>query len=916
MFEFISLAPPVESSPPKKEEIEDDDDDAYDPFGSDNEDSLTTSDQNTNSTKTQARILSFDNNQIHILADPGWDGKADLSYLDEMIPKIDIIILSHPTTEYIGAFALLLHRYPLLRRIKTYATLPIAKLGRLATAELYRSVGLLGALENSELEVQDVENCFNSITTLNYAQSISLQGNLSGITITAYNSGHTLGGSCWLLTKEAEKIVYAPAWNHAKDSFLNAGFLSTSGNNIMRPTTLISGSDLGSGLAHKKLIEKFLNLVELTLINGTSILLPTSITGRIFELLPLLDQKIHPDIPLYVVSFTGIKSLQYSANMLEWMQPDITKKWESQSQNQNQTPFDSTRLKLITIEDLNTLEMGPKIVFVDGVDMNEGSLSRTCFMELCSKQNTALILTERPELNSTAYEILKSWETKVKEDENLQDGSLIILQKELPLTVIKEEPLRGSELNFYNRKVAERRQRQKEIELEERKNENLLDTMIGEDDDDDDDDDDDELIDGDDENDEDEDEDDAEEGNDEVDENGEKIKKKKVTTTTAAVLNQSIQNSNKGKDENATIEEILKMPMDFDVRTAKGKNRMFPFILRKVTVDDYGEVIKHDDFMREEEKFSLKKSVINPNLGEDESEYETETEDENDGNENGNKKRGANNAFGSNRRRRKRPRSEINMGESQVIKRDTLYNLDPLLDPKSRTSKIVKVGIRCGLTFIDLSGIADLRSMKITFNILKPRKVILLPNTTYGYQGDATSIIESMLLQQQNKLKHLYSQNASSSLGTDYIKCKLNEQIDLGSVITSYNLELDPELNRNLNWQSITGGQSIAYVYGEITESSSSTENSKKSYVLKAPVTSTMIPGLNSISIGDVKLTELRKKLNSLNHIAEFKGDGTLVIDDIVTVRKVGDGTLIIDGGISRLFYQVKEMIGSMLAYV
>ncbi|OXT09618.1 hypothetical protein B9K03_12250, partial [Rothia sp. Olga] len=67
---------------------------------------------------------------------------------------------------------------------------------------------------------------------------------------------------------------------------------------------------------------------------------------------------------------------------------------------------------------------------------------------------------------------------------------------------------------------------------------------------------------------------------------------------------------------------------------------------------------------------------------------------------------------------------------------------------------------------------------------------------------------------------------------------------------------------------------------------------------------------------GDVRLAELKRKLTEQNYVAEFKGEGTLVIDDQVAVRKINDGETIIDGSPSELFDTVKTLVTDMLAKI
>ena len=56
----------------------------------------------------------------------------------------------------------------------------------------------------------------------------------------------------------------------------------------------------------------------------------------------------------------------------------------------------------------------------------------------------------------------------------------------------------------------------------------------------------------------------------------------------------------------------------------------------------------------------------------------------------------------------------------------------------------------------------------------------------------------------------------------------------------------------------------------------------------------------------------------------EFKGEGTLVVNNALAIRKVAYGSLesddsgdiVIDGNAGPLYYKVKECIRGMLAYV
>ncbi|KAI4180795.1 MAG: hypothetical protein L6R41_007018 [Letrouitia leprolyta] len=81
------------------------------------------------------------------------------------------------------------------------------------------------------------------------------------------------------------------------------------------------------------------------------------------------------------------------------------------------------------------------------------------------------------------------------------------------------------------------------------------------------------------------------------------------------------------------------------------------------------------------------------------------------------------------------------------------------------------------------------------------------------------------------------------------------------------------------------------------------------------------------LHVGDLRLADLRKVLQSAGHTAEFRGEGTLLIDGLVAVRKTATGKLEVEGGglgmpdysardLEASFYAVKRKIYDGLAVV
>ncbi|CAG8500288.1 3142_t:CDS:2 [Acaulospora colombiana] len=65
----------------------------------------------------------------------------------------------------------------------------------------------------------------------------------------------------------------------------------------------------------------------------------------------------------------------------------------------------------------------------------------------------------------------------------------------------------------------------------------------------------------------------------------------------------------------------------------------------------------------------------------------------------------------------------------------------------------------------------------------------------------------------------------------------------------------------------------------------------------------------NPVFVGEVKLTELKRVLQSEGIVAEFKGEGVLVCNEKVAVRKSSAGQLILEGSLSEDYYKIRSII-------
>lgn len=803
---------------------------------------------------SQGRILTLDN-ALCILADPGWNGTDSLDCYNEHILNIDIILLSQTSVHYIGAYIKLLHDHPQLRTVPVYSTLPVSRFGRIAVCELYRSCGKLGAVEDNDIELTDLVKHFNAIKSLNYSQTLHLSmihNKAINLSLTAYNSGYSIGGSIWLIENNInERIVYAPVWNHAKDEFLNNCKLFNN-SDLMRPTTFITNCEYAaSKLTHSQRIDKFLDVIQQTLAQGSHVLLPTSLSGRFFEL--VLPMILHRNLnaKLYLLNYTGLENMKTLANFIEWMNSNLTKIWENEKQSK--LVLENNRINTIKYADLKSLDVStPHIFFMDDHEFVTGSTLSQFVIDMHKKLKFAVILTEQPNRESIMYKFFAKWKTSVD-----NEGDLVTIDlPKLKLVSVTEKPLRGQELAKYEKHIQERREEAVKTELEElerKKQEEMLDTELKEG----------EVSDDDDEDD------------DEAEEEGRQENKLAINSAVSNVHADNIIKIAEIKyQETKSLTDILALPRDFNVTTLKHKHRMFPMVNNKLVIDDYGIVIKHEDFkVYDDDRFPIIKETKD-----EEGEKETEK------------------LMDSSNKRRKL--------ESSVV-----HYLDAMNDPVSRSTKKTTLNVKCGFSFVDLSGVHDLRSLKFATQQLKPRKVVILPQINGGDQDQLMNELN------EEKMNEILSRSVTkSTLQIEFIKCLLNNTVSLGNVITSYELTLDESLVTNLNWKLLNDEYSVSYVTGKV-EKIKDWEyqlhpNPKKSNI------ATDNGMLTNTKIGDIKLTQLRKLLTLNNHRVELLGDGRLVIDDEIIIVKADEGNVHIQGSLSALFYKVKKVVENMLATI
>ncbi|KAI9814292.1 MAG: hypothetical protein M1832_005932 [Thelocarpon impressellum] len=402
---------------------------------------------------------------------------------------------------------------------------------------------------------------------------------------------------------------------------------------------------------------------------------------------------------------------------------------------------------------------------------------------------------------------------------------------------------------------------------------------------------------------------------------------------------------------------------DFDVRGKKGREKMFPYVPKRRRADDFGDFIRPEEYLKAEEREEI-----------DGQEMRATDKD------------GLRNTLGQKRKWDEVGRAEGGRGRPPVAgtnKRRQLDQVKPVgqddptgtgvgdgagsddsdvdaeqpvdLGPAkvAYTTEVVRANFR--IAFVDFSGLHDKRSLQMLLPLIQPRKLILVSGTedeTLSLAADCRKVLSAD------------GGPSGSNNTTDVFTPVVGRTVDASVDTNAWTLRLSESLVRRLLWQNVRG-LGVVHVTGLLTvtppaDQQAEDEQSgikKQKLIGDAPLISggngvirtsdktahatptldVMPPNLlgatrsvaQSIHVGDLRLADLRKILQGSGHSAEFRGEGTLLVDGLVAVKKTSTGKIEVEGGgltmadslsMSRAFegsfYAVKRKIYEGLAVV
>ena len=866
------------------------------------------------SAPASASLLTLDAS-INILIDVGCDTPSALNSVSALIaphvPTLSLILLTHPTLSHIGAYVHCCKHIPAFAGIPVYATTPVINLGRTLITDLYASAPLLTSTipsrDSSSPQIllppptaADISSYFSLIHPLKFSQPHSPLNSHPALTITAYAAGHTLGGTLWHLQHALESIVYATSWSQSRENlFPGAQWLSPSTSSaggaeitppLHRPTTLVTSSHTpADSLPRKSRDATLVSLLRSTVALGGRVLLPTSSPSQALELAFLLDRVWRDNVtgphaatytstPIYLASRTAKTSIRYLQAMLEWVDEGVRGEAElvmTREKGQGRGPLDWGFVECVEssrrLDKRLKARQGPCVIIASDASMQWG-FSLPALKALSDDPKNLLVITERSEDGNTLPgQLTAAWQSSPAHVSSSQISSAKIVEVADLVLALQEpsaEPLAPEETNVYEAYIVQQQQQQLSLadtSLAATTNLETADAAS-----------------------------EASSSDSEEDEDAEY--QGRALNISAQVTQQSAKRKADADAEVAGVNVLLRKTgtYDWDVRGKRGREKVFPFAGARKREDDYGEVITAGAFLRAEEK-EMREEQKMPLSGKG-----AKRALQSNGGGSGTNKRFKASHSNGNGTAGDEVDAAISRATNPTAADDSASSSESEYDPEDESlRKLVftqqDLHVKCRITHVDFSSLHERRDLQMLVPLIRPRKLILLA----GSEEETTGLASEMrrLLGSRNE------DGEEEEGGAEVFAPQVGESVDASVDTNAWVLKLGSGLVKRLVWQDVKGkgvvalsGRLLPYEDEEGVE-----EKGKPHYpvldLLPSLSSSAAPTGAAGVHVGDLRIADLRLLLREAGHVAEFRGEGTLVIDGCVVVRKTRGGRIEVEGG-------------------
>ncbi|KAK4203527.1 putative cleavage and polyadenylation specificity factor subunit 2 [Triangularia verruculosa] len=959
------------------------------------------------STASQS-LLELDGG-VKILVDVGWDETFDVDKLKELekqVPTLSFILLTHATVAHVGAYAHCCKHIPLFSTIPAYATRPVIDLGRTLTQDLYASTPLAATTipTSSLAEVayassqapslnpnlllqppspEEITRYFASIQAVQYSQpqqprSSPFSPDITNLTVTAYNSGRTLGGAIWHIQHGLESIVYAVDWNQGKENvFSGAAWLSGGHGGggstevieqLRKPTALVCSSRTpDTTLSRAKRDEQLLESIKLCIGRGGTVLIPADSSARILELSYLLEHAWRNEVDnnnetfrnaqLYLAGHSIGSTIKHARSLFEWMDDKIVREFEAAAGGKEHNdrgrgqrgghhhdhkvagPFDFKHLRLlerkgqvswVLKQALEDPEPKGRVILATDSSLEWG-FSKEVLKSIAGDARNLVLLTEKPALNETKPSIARTlWEWwKERKDgvatEQTSGGDtfeqVYAGGRELEIADASKQALEGNDLSVYQQWLATKQQLQATShggsgmtwEAWTDLNDALSDTS-------------------------------SESEESETEQQGKAL-------NISANIKQASRKKVVLNDEDLGVNILIKKRgvYDYEVRGKKGREAMFPAVAQRRRHDEFGDLIRPEDYLRAEEREVADSQETDPakakqedNLGKKRSLIAVNAA--NKGTANNKRQQPPNRALSDEPDDASTSHGQGHQTEEVDELSSDEDTTTPILGPAKLVITTRRIPVNLRIAFVDFSGLHDKRSLHMLIPLIQPRRLVLVSGNeeeSLALAADCKKLLSAQLAANSS------NENATVDVFTPEVGAVVNASVDTNAWV----VKLSEHLVKRLKWQDVNG-LGIATITGvllpggEFIPSSTEEEQNKRlkteeggspasstaltvssnakprtlptlDLVPQTVLSTTVKAASQPLHVGDLRLADLRRAMLSGGHKAEFRGEGTLLIDETVAVRKSAAGRIEVESvALPGTFYAVRQKIYDVLAVV
>ncbi|KAL1967552.1 hypothetical protein VTN77DRAFT_3067 [Rasamsonia byssochlamydoides] len=766
-----------------------------------------------------------------------------------------------------------------------------------------------------------------------------------------------------------ENVVAGAAW------FGGSGASGTEViEQLRKPTALICSSRGGDKFAppggRQKRDALLLDMIRSSVAKGGTVLIPTDTSARVLELAYTLEHAWRDAVEstdgdnalkgaeLYLAGKKAHSTMRLARSMLEWMDESIVREFEAaeggDAAGRTQTRTDSqakngasqqdkkTRAGPFTLKHLKIVERrkklekiltdgAPKVILASDSSLDWG-YSKETLRYIAEGSQNLIILTEsfpyrhpddpkEPE-KMTLGRLIWQWYEERKDGvamEKASDGELLEQVhsggRELPVTDVQRAPLDANEQLLYQQYLATQRQLQNTAQG---RGDATLDTAA------------DALDDG---------------ASSTSSEDSESEQQGRVLN-----FSTSLAHSNRNKlglrDEDLGVNILLRRKgvYDYDVRGKKGRERMFPYVVPRKRGDEYGEFIRPEEYLRAEEReeaeMQRQRKAGETKLGQKRRWDETGPSGRR---LSGSAKRQALSRDGQ---KAASMEDDLSLPDDMAVDGEEAASEDEAEEqtfegPAKAVYNRYTITVNARIAFVDFMGLHDKRSLEMLIPLIQPRKLILIG----GMKEETTSLAAEC----RNLLAG--KDGVDQSAAVDIFTPVNGESVDASVDTNAWVVKLSNNLVRRLKWQHVRSLGVVALTAQlkppEVPTSSNESPESanKKQKLLKeetgtvsTPVDNALKPSESKVEtfpvldvlpaniaagtrsmtrplhVGDLRLADLRKLMQAAGHTAEFRGEGTLLIDGLVAVRKSSTGAIEVEAAAQSSMMTAGKGEGSFLA--